>query len=598
MGSARATSMLTNFTSGHISPLIEAQIDLKQYFNGGRTLRNIAALPHGPLKKRGGSAYVAATKSAVGKHKLIPFQFNVTQSYILEIGDQYMRFFSERGQVVDGGSPYEIVSPYLSDDIPNINYTQSADVLILVHPNYPPYELLRNGHTDWTLREITWVQIPLKPKEAPEDPDVPYWGSEDGYPGVATFFEQRLVFAASIAYPQTIWCSVIGVYYDFTVSDEVVDDDAVIYTIASDQVNAIRWMLPQSVILVGTKGGEFKFSSSSQGETITPSNAKAVRQTNHGSNSSRPVLIENSALFVQYGGRKVRNLNYDLMVDKYEAEDISILAEDITKSQIKETAYQNNPDSIYWVNTFDGRLVGCTLEKKQGVIAWHDHILAGTNAIVESIANIDDASGDELWLIVERTINGQTVKYVEYLADQLRSSVPEVDRAYTDSYIKNVFETPTSTISNLEHLEGETVRPVVDNWVHPEVVVSEGSITLEEAGSKIVVGLPYTARYMSMRVQAQIADSVTYHMEKRLVRCWVSIYESLGLAAGPENGNIADQLVGNARVMGLAQEYVSKDVEVNIDGGTDTDVRLVIESREPLPLTVLGIVFDLEVATL
>ena len=134
---ARVTSPLTNFTSGLISPLIEGQVELKQYYAGGRDIRNLVPLPHGPLKKRGGSAFVKATKNATGSHRLIPFQFNIEQSYILELGDQYIRFFADRGQVQLSNQAYEIASPYLESDLAGINFTQSADVLILVHPNYP-----------------------------------------------------------------------------------------------------------------------------------------------------------------------------------------------------------------------------------------------------------------------------------------------------------------------------------------------------------------------------------------------------------------------------------------------------------------------------
>lgn len=591
---ARTTSFLSNFTSGELSPLIEGQVNLKQYYTGAREVRNFIPVPHGPLKRRGGTGFVKPTKTVTGNHKLIPFQFNTTQSYVIEIGEGYFRFFSERGQVISApDTPYEVTGhPYLSAEIPDINYTQSADVLILVHPNHPPYELLRNGHTDWTLREITFSQTPL-------DADGnPYWSAENGYPSCVTFFEQRLVFAGSIKYPQTFWCSVTGVYYDFTVNEEVADDDAIIYTIASDQVNAIRWLLAQSVILVGTKGGEFKFASTSIGEAMTPSNAKAVRQTNHGSTNARPALVENSALFVQAGARKVRNIVYDVLNETYDAQDISILAEHITAGLIKEATYQNNPDSIYWVNLVSGALVSCTLEKAQKVVAWALHTIAGQDAKVESIANIDKDSGDELWMIVTRTINGQTVKYVEFLADHLRSSVPEVDRSYMDSYIANTFEEPVTTVTGLDHLEGETVVAVVDNWVDNETTVVNGQITLSAPGTKIVVGLPYTSRYMSMRVQGQVDEQLTYHMEKRIVRAWVSVYESLGLAAGTENGVIEDQQIGDTRVMGVARNYVTQDVEVNVESVTSTDTRFVIESRGPLPLNILGIVFDLEVGSL
>lgn len=596
---ARTTSYISNFTAGVLTPLVEGQINLKQFYAGGREVWNFVPLPHGPLKKRGGTSFVKPTKNAVGNHRLIPFQFNVTQAYAVELGEGYMRFFSERGQVTaDGVTPYELTGaaahPFTSAEIPDVNYTQSADVLIMVHPNHPPYELLRSGHTNWVCRAITFTNPPK------DKAGVEYWSATNGYPSCVTFFEQRLLFAGSLKFPQTIWCSVTGVYYDFTVQAEVADDDAVIYTIASDQCNGIQWLLAQKVVLVGTKGGEFKFSSTSLGEAITPSNAKAVRQTNHGSANVRPALVENSALFVQAGSRKVRNIVYDVLNETYEAEDITILAEHVTRGLIKEATYQNNPDSIYWACLQDGRLISCTLEKGQKVVAWAEHTIAGVNAMVESIASIEDDAGDELWMIVKRTVNGATVKYVEYLADHMRSSVPEVDRTYTDSSLRKDYGAPTTVISGLGHLEGQTVVAVVDNWVDNERVVTGGSITLSTAGSKVIVGLPYIARYKSMRVQGQMdeAGQLAYHMEKRIVRAWVSVYESLGLAVGVEGSLIEDQQIGSPRVMGVARTYVTQDVEVNVEGPSTTDARLVVESRGPLPLNILGIVYDLEVSSL
>lgn len=595
----RVTSFLSNFTSGELTPLIEGQINLKQYYTGGREVRNFIPLPHGPLKKRGGTAFAAATKTATGNHRVIPFQFNTVQAYAIEMGEGYFRFFSQRGQVTaDGTTPYELTGaaahPYTSAEIPEVSYTQSADVLIMVHPNHPPRELLRSGHTSWVCRDITFTNPPKD-----KDGNL-YWTEENGYPSCVTFFEQRLFFAGSLKFPQTIWASVTGIYYDFTVQAEIADDDAIFYTIASDQVNGIRWLLAQKVILVGTKGGEFKYSSTSLGEAITPSNAKAVRQTNHGSANVRPVLVENSSLFVQAGNRKVRNITYDVLNETYEAEDITILAEHITKGLIKEVAYQNNPDSIYWACLQDGKLISCTLEKGQKVVAWAEHTVAGVDAKVESLTVLDQDSGDELWMIVSRTINGSTVKYVEFLADHMRSSVPEVDRAYTDSYIRATFETPVTVVKNLEHLEGQTVIAVVDNWVDNAAVVTGGSITLSAPGTKVVVGLPYISRYKTMRVQGQMdeAGQLTYHMEKRIVRAWVSVFESLGLKAGVEGGVVEDQLLGGPRVMGVAREYVTTDWEVLVEGGSSTDARFIIESDLPLPLNILGVVFDLEVSSL
>jgi len=94
------------------------------------------------------------------------------------------------------------------------------------------------------------------------------------------------------------------------------------------------------------------------------------------------------------------------------------------------------------------------------------------------------------------------------------------------------------------------------------------------------------------------AGQLAYHMEKRIVRAWVSVYESLGLAVGVEGSLIEDQQIGGPRVMGVARTYVTQDVEVNVEGPSTTDARLVVESRGPLPLNILGIVYDLEVSSL
>ena len=130
----------------------------------------------------------------------------------------------------------------------------------------------------------------------------------------------------------------------------------------------------------------------------------------------------NATLFLQRAKRKIRELAFNFDVDGYQAADLTILNESVTKSGINEMTYQQSPDSILWCVREDGVLAGLTYLRSEEVVAWHRHIIGGSfgsgNAVVESVASISGAiNEDELWVIVKRTINGATKRYVECFAD-------------------------------------------------------------------------------------------------------------------------------------------------------------------------------------
>jgi len=145
-----------SFVGGEIAPSLYGRTDLAKYATSVRRMRNFITHPHGGASNRGGTEYIAEVKTSSKEVRLIPFTFSVVQAYILEFGDQYMRVYMSGGQVQSGGSPYEIVTPYLEADLPLLKYTQSADVLYITHPSYAPRKLTRTGHTSWTLSTITF----------------------------------------------------------------------------------------------------------------------------------------------------------------------------------------------------------------------------------------------------------------------------------------------------------------------------------------------------------------------------------------------------------------------------------------------------------
>ncbi len=150
-----------NFTSGELDPRLNARDDVAQYNNGLETCENFQVMPFGGLRKRNGTEYVAEVKDSTKKVRLIRFEFSVEQAYILEFGDLYLRFYKEHGQIYDGVSPYEIATTYLEDDLYQLKFTQSADVLFIAHPDYAPRKVSRTGDISWSITVIGFVNGPF-----------------------------------------------------------------------------------------------------------------------------------------------------------------------------------------------------------------------------------------------------------------------------------------------------------------------------------------------------------------------------------------------------------------------------------------------------
>ncbi|WP_419785982.1 hypothetical protein [Pseudodesulfovibrio sp.] len=203
-----ATPSLTNFTAGEISPRLEGRTDLSKYFNGCRKLENFLVHPHGGAVRRSGFRFVTSAMNPDKPVLLIPFEFNASQTYVLELGEDEegqgrMRVFTDHGVVLSpDGSEYRRDIPYTADQFESLRYAQSAEVLVLVHPAHPVRQLTRVSPDDWELKEMEFIS-------PPED-----W-KEGNYPAAVCFFEQRLVLAATPERPGTLWFSRTGEMTDF-----------------------------------------------------------------------------------------------------------------------------------------------------------------------------------------------------------------------------------------------------------------------------------------------------------------------------------------------------------------------------------------------
>jgi len=670
----KAAFIQTNFTAGELSPRLEGRVDISKYFNGVLTLKNMIIHPHGGTTRRGGTKHIANAKTGTKKVRLIPFQFSVTQAYMLEFGENYIRFYRDDQRIGGGGfgsgfssgfassaSIVEVTTTYLESELFEIQFAQTADILYIVHPNHKPAKLSRTAVDVFSLADEVFVNGPyqdvnLTPKTITpsavtgtvtltasgglfassdvgrtvrinEGGDFGWaeitiftsvtvvtalvkddfvsinarntwrlgaFSDTTGFPSTVAFFEDRLMYAATTLQPQTIWGSQSNIYNDF--SPGVNDSDAVTYTIASDQVNVIRWLSPGKSLTIGTVGGEFLMSASTRDEAITPANIKIIRQSEYGGAYIMPVRSNGVVLFVQRSTKKIRQFIYQFESDAYIAPDLTLLSEHITDEGIIEMDYQREPDSIIWSIRKDGTLLGMTFERDQEVVGWHRHVLggvsdvSGTQAQAESVGVIPNGGRDEVWISVKRFINGVEVRQIEVITEG-RKSVNALDG---DDFFVDAGElfsgAPTLQISNLDHLEGETVQILADGAVVPDQVVVNGTITLEKAASKINAGLGYVSDVETMRIEAGSANGSSQGKIKRINKVDFRFFETLGAKFGP-NANNLDTIFfrSTSDPMDSAPPRFTGDKEESFPSGFETEGRIFIRQDQPLPMTILAI---------
>lgn len=564
----KASPIQVSFNAGELSPQLKGRIDLDKYRNGCETMLNFIPQIHGPAKKRPGTRFVREVKTSAKKTRLIPFQFNVFQSYILEFGDLYIRFHRDGGTVLDAGVPYEIVSTYLEAELPAIHFAQSADVMYLVHQNHPPRKLSRLGDANWTIADVTFTSGPF---------------GAGNYPKAVSFFEDRLWFAGTLANPSTLWASVTGDYENFTMG--TVDDDALSYTINSQEVDIIEWISPGKVLSIGTTGSEFTATGGGIDAAITPTNVRIVPQTTYGSRDMQPFKIAGSIIFTQRAGRKVRELTYNFESDSYVAPNLTILAEHITKAGVVDITYEQEPYQIIWFADANGQLLGMTYERAEDVIGWHRHDVSGE---VESLATVPhwDRDQDVTFMIVKRTINGSVVRYIEYIEKYLTG-----EHAFFVNSGLTYDDVPITTITGIDHLEGEEVVVLVDGAIHPNRTVTGGEIELQYEGSVVTVGLPYTATIKTMPIEAGAADGVAQGKTMRINNLTIRL-DNTGPGLFYGNDTRMDEYHPRTTTMDMDEAIPVFTGDTDLlpwPGGYEKGSQITIDHRLPTPCTLVAL---------
>lgn len=411
------------------------------------------------------------------------------------------------------------------------------------------------------------------------------WSAVRGWPSCVVFYQDRLVFANSPSDPQTVWLSRTGDYTNFGRSAPVVDDDGITAPLVSRQVNAIRSMVSLGDIIGLTAGGEWKIGPAGT-ETIAPTSISARQQGYRGAAVSDPVIVGNRIVYVQEMGSTVRDLGYRLDVDSYTGDDLSVMANHLfRRHEILQIAYQQEPDSVVWCVRDDGVLLGLTYLREQEVFAWHRH---DTDGLFESVCTIPGQERDEAWFIVNRTVGGQIRRYVERLSDRLPTS--DIKDAFFVDCGLTYDGSPATVISGLDHLEGKTVAILADgNVIKPQAVFG-GEVTLSPAASKVHIGLPYTSDLETLNIELNPGDGTVQGRKKRIAAVLLRLLETRGAMVGPSFDKLNELKMRATEGWGEPIDMFTGDKKINISAGWSTEGRVCIRMAEPLPITVLAVV--------
>lgn len=425
------------------------------------------------------------------------------------------------------------------------------------------------------------------------------WSGWTGWPGSVGFFSGRLCFARTAEQPQTVWMSVVDDFTNFGISDPLQDDDAITATIASDSLNEIKWVAEGTDLFVGTTAAIRTIGPTTSTTAFSPTNIKQKRETNYGASSVQPVRVGQTALYSGYYRKDVREIAYSFESNGYVSTDLSLLSEHIPAHGIKQMAYAQSPASIVWETLDNGWLAGMTYERDQEVIAFHEHAIGGTSVVVESVATIPGDGRDETWLVVRRTIDGGTKRYVERLTEGLSDSGAQATATFLDSHL-TYSGTATTTLTGLGHLEGQSVLVWGNTGKQGPYVVSSGSITVGTAVSIACVGLAYNSVMETLSPEAAAQGGTAQTRIGKISEVFLRVYRSMGGTIGPNDGTLETVDYTQSRDtegnIGTGTTLFSGDVRVPISMEWNRGKRLKLVHADPSPFHLLGLITETRVS--
>lgn len=430
------------------------------------------------------------------------------------------------------------------------------------------------------------------------------WSDNQVWPSAVAFAEGRLWWSGS----DRIWGSVSDGFEDFDDNTEG-DSGPISRSIATGGVNDTQWMLALQRLLVGTEGAVSTVKSSSFDEPLTPSNLSIKDSSSTGASSIDPARVDSRGLFIDRSGKALFELSFDGQSSDYNATQMSKLATDLFASGVKALAVQRRPDTRIWLIMNDGSCVCTVYEPLEEVLAF---IPIETDGTFESVAVLPADDQDRVYFVVNRTINGSTVRYIEKMA--LDSEVKPTTLCKVMDAFKSGTNSPASTTINVGTqligksvvvwADGAPLTTTANGYSTPNtyVVNGSGNITVGAAVTNWVAGLPYTARYKSSKLAYAAAQGTAILQMKKVTSLGIIMADFV--RAGIRYGTTFDDatrpmfplpaLLGGAAGPAIVLSDVGEEEPFAFPGEYTTDARVCLEVKSPNTATFISMVIGVE----
>lgn len=426
------------------------------------------------------------------------------------------------------------------------------------------------------------------------------FGGTSGFPRSVTIFDERLMFGQRFS----VYGSKSFDFTDFRAGSA--DADAVSYQFAG--TSDITWLQESDGFLViGTIGGVRTLSGGGNNENLTPTSFKNRASPTKRCSSIPPVKAGSTFIYVGFDRKSVVELNFSLERNGYQTPSLSLISEHIPKTGIVSICHQSEPDSVFWMGLENGEAAGLTYEQDQQVRGWHRHRLGGAFeeqnwGIIEWAATTPGQNGgDDLWLVVKRSIDGATRRYIEVM--QTPFEYGDVEDAFMVDCGLTYEGAATNSVSGLTHLIGQTVVALADGRVFRDLVVNGSGVVTLPGGftaAKVHVGLPYTAVAETLELDAGGRDGSVLGRRKRVTSAILSVLESANIyvKALGRNGFQAQKAGRNTIALpsDTVSLYTGNFDPVMLDDSWEGRGKLRIEAPDPVPATIRAILpqFDSE----
>jgi hypothetical protein len=422
--------------------------------------------------------------------------------------------------------------------------------------------------------------------DTPPKAQNPFSGATN-YPSTVTFFEQRLMWARTKAKPNGIWGSQSADFENMDTSRPAKADDAISFALVAGRVNAVNQLASMKNLLALTSDAVFVIGGGGTDDPLTPSAIVPRRQTGRGSSRLGPLVIDTVVFFRPSQGSSVRTLGYTFEIDGYQSNNMAIFSPHFFDGfDVVAWAYQQEPYACIWAARSDGKLLCFTWEQEQQVWGW---TLCETNGFVEDVVTITESGMDRLYLAVRRTLAGSEDVFIERMALPLLVADDLNDTCHLDCAVSQQFDPPSAIVSQLWHLEGETVAAFHDGNVTTGLVVTGGKVTLPKAASVVTVGLVYEGEIETLPLALNGSSGSNHTKRQMMARAVVRVDNTRGITVGPGGGDLFELKQRQGEPIGTPIQLKTGDFDVPLSSKWNGGATVVVRQTYPLPATISAI---------